>query len=267
MIISNGAAPAALALDELWSRNGKLATLSEETCLQLRQTLPAHIDIANPLDLCDDASSEHYVKTLDILLASQDFDALMVIHSPSAAAPGTESAHALIETIKRHPRGKFVTLLTNWCGEFSSQEARRLFSEAGLPTYRTPEGTITAFMHMVEYRRNQKQLRETPALPSNLTSNTAEAHNLLQRAIAEGATSLDTHEVQPILHAYGLHTLPTWIASDSAEAVHIAEQIGYPVALKLRSPDIPHKSEVQGSCFTCGPQARYNRPRTPFSIV
>ncbi|MGK7293403.1 acetate--CoA ligase family protein, partial [Salmonella enterica] len=88
-------------------------------------------------------------------------------------------------------------------------------------------------------RRNQKQLRETPALPSNLTSNTAEAHNLLQRAIAEGAASLDTHEVQPILHAYGLHTLPTWIASDSAEAVHIAEQIGYPVALKLRSPDIP----------------------------
>lgn len=101
-------------------------------------------------------------------------------------------------------------------------------------------------MHMVEYRRNQKQLRETPALPSNLTSNTAEAHLLLQQAIAEGATSLDTHEVQPILQAYGMNTLPTWIASDSTEAVHIAEQIGYPVALKLRSPDIPHKSEVQG---------------------
>lgn len=88
-------------------------------------------------------------------------------------------------------------------------EARRLFSEAGLPTYRTPEGTITAFMHMVEYRRNQKQLRETPVLPDSLTANTAEAHNLLQQAIADGATSLDTHEVQPILHAYGLHTLPT----------------------------------------------------------
>ncbi len=98
----------------------------------------------------------------------------------------------------------------------------------------------------MEYRRNQKQLRETPALPSNLTSNTAEAHLLLQQAIAEGATSLDTHEVQPILQAYGMNTLPTWIASDSTEAVHIAEQIGYPVALKLRSPDIPHKSEVQG---------------------
>ena len=246
MIISNGAAPAALALDELWLRNGKLAALSEETSSALRQALPETIDIANPLDLRDDASSEHYLKALNVLLDSHDYDALLVIHSPSAAAPGTESALALIDALKRHPRGKYVTVLTNWCGEFSSQEARRLFSDAGLPTYRTPEGTITAFMHMVEYRRNQKQLRETPVLSDSLTTNAAEAHNLLQRAMNEGATSLDTHEVSPVLHAYGIHTLPTWIAADSAEAVHIAEQIGYPVALKLRSPDIPHKSEVQG---------------------
>lgn len=84
-------------------KNGKLATLSEDTCQKLRDALPEHVDIANPLDLRDDASSEHYVKTLDILLASQDFDALMVIHSPSAAAPGTESALALIEAVKHHP--------------------------------------------------------------------------------------------------------------------------------------------------------------------
>ncbi len=246
MIISNGAAPAALALDELWLRNGKLATLGEETLSRLREALPGSVAADNPLDLRDDASSERYITALNILLDSPDYDALLVIHSPSAVAPGSESALALIDALKKHPRGKYVTVLTNWCGEFSSQEARRLFSEAGLPTYRTPEGTITAFMHMVEYRRNQKQLRETPALPSNLTADTAEAHKLLQQAIDEGATTLDTHEVQPVLRAYGLHTLPTWIASDSAEAVHIAGQIGYPVALKLRSPDIPHKSEVQG---------------------
>ncbi|WAH51835.1 protein lysine acetyltransferase [Pseudescherichia vulneris] len=246
MIISNGAAPAALALDELWLRNGKLATLGEETLSRLREALPASVAADNPLDLRDDASSERYITALNILLDSADYDALLVIHSPSAVAPGSESALALIDALKKHPRGKYVTVLTNWCGEFSSQEARRLFSEAGLPTYRTPEGTITAFMHMVEYRRNQKQLRETPALPSNLTADTAEAHKLLQQAIDEGATTLDTHEVQPVLRAYGLQTLPTWIASDSAEAVHIAGQIGYPVALKLRSPDIPHKSEVQG---------------------
>lgn len=246
MIVSNGAAPAALALDELWLRNGKLATLGEETLQRLREALPISVAPGNPLDLRDDASSDRYIKAISILLDSQDFDALMIIHSPSAVAPGSESARALIEAVRNHPRGKYVTLLTNWCGEFSSQEARRLFSEAGLPTYRTPEGTITAFMHMVEYRRNQKQLRETPALLGNLTANSVDVHRLLQQAIDEGATSLDTHEVQPILGSYGMQTLPTWIASDSAEAVHIAEQIGYPVALKLRSPDIPHKSDVQG---------------------
>lgn len=121
-----------------------------------------------------------------------------------------------------------------------------MFTEAGIPTYRTPEGAITAFMHMVEYRRNQKQLKETPALPVGLTANTTHVHQLIRQALAEGTTQLDTHEVQPILQAYGLSILPTWIASDSVEAVHIAEQIGYPVAIKLRSPDIPHKSEVQG---------------------
>ncbi|WP_368544767.1 bifunctional acetate--CoA ligase family protein/GNAT family N-acetyltransferase [Enterobacter soli] len=246
MIVSNGAAPAALALDELWLRNGKLASLGEETLQRLRDALPPSVSPGNPLDLRDDASIERYIKAITLLLDSQDFDALMIIHSPSAAAPGSESARALIDAVRNHSRGKYVTLLTNWCGEFSSQEARRLFSEAGLPTYRTPEGTITAFMHMVEYRRNQKQLRETPALAVSQTANSVDVRSLLLRAIQDGATSLDTHEVQPILGSYGMQTLPTWIASDSAEAVHIAEQIGYPVALKLRSPDIPHKSDVQG---------------------
>ncbi|MCT4700291.1 protein lysine acetyltransferase [Enterobacteriaceae bacterium H20N1] len=246
MIVSNGAAPAALALDELWLRNGKLASLSDETLTQLRTVLPVSVESGNPLDLRDDATPDHYQRAVKVLLDSQDLDALMIIHAPSAAAPGTESAATLIELLRLHPRGKYVTLITNWCGEFSSQEARRLFSEAGIPTYRTPEGTVTAFMHMVEYRRNQKQLRETPALPASLAAKTSDAHELIQQALQDGATSLDTHEVRPILQAYGLNTLPTWIAGDSAEAVHIAEQIGYPVALKLRSPDIPHKSEVQG---------------------
>ncbi|MGU0057541.1 hypothetical protein ACVXG7_29120 [Enterobacter hormaechei] len=142
MIVSNGAAPAALALDELWLRNGKLATLGEETLQRLRDALPGSVVPDNPFDLRDDASSDRYIKAITILLDSQDFDALMIIHSPSAVAPGSESARALIEAVRNHPRGKYVTLLTNWCGEFSSQEARRLFSEAGLPTYRTQRAPL-----------------------------------------------------------------------------------------------------------------------------
>ncbi|WP_145931170.1 bifunctional acetate--CoA ligase family protein/GNAT family N-acetyltransferase [Yersinia bercovieri] len=246
LIVSNGAAPAAMALDELISRNGKLATLSDTTQYALSAALPSFISLRNPIDLRDDASAERYLAAVKPLLDSTDYDALLLIHSPSAAAPGSKTAELLISAIRQHPRGKRITLLTNWCGEYSSQDARRLFTEAGIPTYRTPEGAITAFMHMVEYRRNQKQLKETPALPLDLTANTAHVHQLIRQALAEGTTQLDTHEVQPILEAYGLSMLPTWIASDSVEAVHIAERLGYPVAIKLRSPDIPHKSEVQG---------------------
>jgi len=246
MIISNGAAPAALALDELYARNGKLATLSDETLQALTTLLPEGVGRGNPLDLKDDATPARYVACIEQLLDSHELDALMIIHAPSAVSPATETAEQIIAAVAKHPRGKQVTLLTNWCGEYSSQAARRAFTQAGIPTWRTPEGTVTAFMHQVEYRRNQKQLRETPALPIGLTQNSAQAHQLIQQALDQGINTLDTHEVQPVLQAYGLSTLPTWIASDSREAATIADQIGYPVALKLRSPDIPHKSEVQG---------------------
>ncbi|MBV4367845.1 bifunctional acetate--CoA ligase family protein/GNAT family N-acetyltransferase [Erwinia phyllosphaerae] len=246
MIISNGAAPAALALDALDARGGKLATLSEDLRATLQSLLPEEIRVGNPLDLKDDATVERYHQAVSLLLASHDIDALLVIYAPSAVAPATLTAQRVIDAVADHPRGKQIALLTNWCGEFSAPEARRYFSEAGIPTYRTPEGATTAFMHMVAYRRNQKQLRETPALPADLALNTAEAHQLIRQALEQGITTLDTHEVHGILQAYGLITLPTWIASDSAEAVQIASQAGYPVALKLRSPDVAHKSDVQG---------------------
>ncbi len=136
MIVSNGAAPAALALDELWLRNGKLATLSEETRDALRQALPVGVEIA-PLDLRDDASSEHYQRAVNVLLNSQDYDALLVIHSPSAAAPGTESALALIDALKHHPRGKYVTVLTTGAANFPRRK-RDVYSAmpASLPTVR-----------------------------------------------------------------------------------------------------------------------------------
>ncbi|MGZ2712303.1 protein acetyltransferase, partial [Klebsiella pneumoniae] len=97
------------------------------------------------------ATPQRFLAAIEALLDSHDYDALLLIHAPSAAAPGTATAERLIDALHRHARGKRITLLTNWCGEYSSQEARRLFTEAAIPTYRTPEGAVTAFMHMVEY--------------------------------------------------------------------------------------------------------------------
>ncbi|HEK0315226.1 TPA: bifunctional acetate--CoA ligase family protein/GNAT family N-acetyltransferase [Proteus mirabilis] len=246
MIISNGSAPAAMAVDELFLQSGKLAQLSADTQQQLQAIVQDTSAIRNPLNLGDDTTVERYIRAVNCLLDSHDHDALLLIHTPSAIAPSIETAQKVIEAINKHPRRKWLTLFTNWGGEYSSQQSRKLFSEAGIPTYRTPEGAITAFMHMVEYRRNQKQLKETPALPLEIKMNTQQAHRCIEDALNKKQYRLDTHQVQPIMEAYGFNTLPTWIAHNAQEAVSIAEKIGYPVALKLRSPDIPHKSEVQG---------------------
>ncbi|MDF8328867.1 bifunctional acetate--CoA ligase family protein/GNAT family N-acetyltransferase [Aeromonas salmonicida] len=225
-IISNGRGLANMAVDVLLERGGKLAM--------------------QPKDIGSDADITAYQQALDTLLQGNEADAILLIHAPSLTARGAELARSLIDYLKQHPRARRFNILTNWAGEYSAQEGRKLFTEAGIPTYRTPESAVAAFMHMVEYRRNQKQLMETPASLQGDKLNVELCQQLIRQALERKQLTLDTHLVQPILQAAGLATLPTWIVSDAIEATLTAEQIGYPVAVKLRSPDIAHKSAVHG---------------------
>ncbi|MBV7438679.1 bifunctional acetate--CoA ligase family protein/GNAT family N-acetyltransferase [Aeromonas sp. sif2416] len=225
-ILSNGRGLANMAADVLLERGGKLA-------------MP-------PQDIGSDADVDAYRQALDTLLQGDGADAILLIHAPSLTARGPALAGNLIDFIKQHPRARRFNILTNWAGEYSAQAGRRLFNEAGIPTYRTPESAVTAFMHMVEYRRNQKQLMETPASLQAGQLDVERCQQLIRQALDRKQRVLDTHLVHPIMQAAGLSTLPTWIVSDAIEAALTAEQIGYPVAVKLRSPDIAHKSEVHG---------------------
>ncbi|MFB0769698.1 GNAT family N-acetyltransferase [Aeromonas salmonicida] len=225
-IISNGRGLANMAVDVLLERGGKLA-------------IP-------PKDIGSDADITAYQQALDALLQGNEADAILLIHAPSLTARGAELARSLIDYLRQHPRARRFNILTNWAGEYSAQEGRKLFTEAGIPTYRTPESAVAAFMHMVEYRRNQKQLMETPASLQGDKLNVELCQQLIRQALERKQLTLDTHLAQPILQAAGLSTLPTWIVSDAIEATLTAEQIGYPVAVKLRSPDIAHKSAVHG---------------------
>ncbi|SMY34773.1 bifunctional acetate--CoA ligase family protein/GNAT family N-acetyltransferase [Photobacterium andalusiense] len=246
VILTNGGGPAIMAVDALSDRGGKLATLSAETIQRLSAVLPAYWSQANPIDIMGDANTDRYQQVLTILLDSDDFDALLIMHSPSAVANSTDTAQIITETLRQHPRSQRVNVLTNWSGENEAAEARSIFTQARLPTYRTPESAISAFMHLVEYRRNQRQLMETPVSIGEITADLHYVRNEIQRLLQQNIHHLETHEIRPLLTSYGFTTLPTWIASDAAEAVHIAEQIGYPVAVKLRSADIRHKSEIHG---------------------
>ncbi|KLV05364.1 protein acetyltransferase [Photobacterium aquae] len=245
-ILTNGGGPAIMAVDTLSDRGGKLATLSAETIEKLSAVLPSSWSKSNPIDIIGDASIERYEQAVKILLDSDDFDALLVMHSPSAIAHSKETAEKLVDVLKLHPRSKRFNILTNWSGEGAATKARQIFTAAGYPAYRTPESAVSAFMHLVEYRRNQKQLMETPISHGMIQANPRHVHDVVNHLLAQGITQLETHEVRPVLESYGFDTLPTWIADDPAEAAQIAEQIGYPVAVKLRSPDIPHKSAVHG---------------------
>lgn len=247
-IITNGGGPAIMAVDTLLERGGKLAELEEHIFEKLNQCLPDSWSHSNPIDMVGDADHTRYVNTLNALLDSDEADAILIMHSPSAIAQSEQTAQAVVDAIRAHPRHKHFNILTNWSGELTARPARQIFTQAGIPTYRTPESAVVAFMHLVEYRRNQKQLMETPTTAEPV--HVSEIHTAQQwiiKQLGEKSTlHLDTHQIGTLFKCFNFDVLPTWIASDASEAVHIAEQIGYPVAVKLRSPDIAHKSDVQG---------------------
>lgn len=247
-IVTNGGGPAVMAVDTLLDRGGKLATLDEDSIANLRGLLPESWRGVNPIDLAGDATKKRYVDTINALMNNDCADAILIMHSPSAVSDSLETANAVIEAIQAHPRHKHFNILTNWSGEQTSREARLAFTQAGIPTYRTPESAVVAYMHLVEYRRNQKQLMETPTTAEPLHSGSVSSARewVNEQLLDKNTVTLDTHQTSPLFEQFGFDILPTWIASEVTEAVHMAENIGYPVAVKLRSPDIAHKSDVHG---------------------
>ncbi len=246
-ILTNGGGPAVLALDQLILSGGKAAELDAETITTLNQILPNTWSRQNPVDIGGDADAKRYSQCLEILMNTNVADAILVLYSPSALGNGVEIAESITKLIATHPHRNKINVLTNWSGEDSAYYARKLFNKAGIPTYRTPEGAVGAFMHMVEYRRNQKLLQEVPqSIPDNLPTNAELARRLLNDALAKGKKVLETHESSTILQAYGLNTIETHFSSTAEQAAEIADKIGYPIALKVQSPDIHYKSDVQG---------------------
>lgn len=246
-IITNGGGPAIMAVDALIDRGGKLAQLTDDTLEKLNEMLPQSWSHNNPIDLVGDADSQRYINVINCLFDSKDIDAILIMHSPSAISHPTKTAEKVIQAIKDHKKSKQFNILTNWSGEETAKEARLLFTQAGIPTYRTPEGAIGAYMHLVEYRRNQKQLMETPlSVELRNPEQLAQAKQWIEDKRTSNRTHLDSHHITTLMQNYGINVLPTWLASDPSEAIHISEQIGYPVTVKIRSPDIVHKSQIQG---------------------
>lgn len=242
-ILTNGGGAGVMAADALALSGGRLAVLAEATLDKLNDVLPATWSHANPVDIIGDAPVERYRKTLKILLQDAQTDAILFIHAPTAIVPSDEIATALVEVIKQNP----CNVLTCWLGGDGVAKARRVVSDSGIPTYDTPERAVKAFLQMVEYRRNQDLLMETPvSIPTLFQPDTDKAKAIVQKVFADQRDMLTEPEAKAVLAAYGIPVVETRTAGTSEEAGTIAQEIGFPVAVKIFSPDIIHKSDVGG---------------------
>tara|TARA_R110001592_G_scaffold205288_13_gene455823 strand:- start:3147 stop:5861 length:2715 start_codon:yes stop_codon:yes gene_type:complete len=253
-IISNGGGLGILAVDNLVEEGGRLAELDAPLMDKLNACLPSNWSHNNPIDMIGDADPKRYATALTHLMDSDKVDAILIMHSPSALSDSEETAQAIVDAINKHPKRKQINILTNWTGETAARPARQIFANAKIPTFRTPNGAITAFMHLVQYRRNKKLLMETPtSLPEHLIYDANAAAEYIKQSLLERGNSeqdnlvkLSTYCTKPLLDAYHLNTIDTHIVLDIAEAIEKAKIIGYPLAVKINSPNIQFKSQVHG---------------------
>jgi acetyltransferase len=242
-ILTNGGGPGVMATDELICSGGSLAALSASTRTGLDGILPATWSHANPVDIIGDAPVSRYAGALQVLLQDPGVDAILFIHAPTAIVSSVEIANALVPLARNASRN----VLACWLGGDAVAQARRMFIDAGIPTFDTPEEAVHAFLQIVHYRRNQALLMQVPpSVPGEFTADRAQAKAVTRAALTAGRQMLTEPEAKQVLAAYGMPVVETRIAHTTEEAVLCAKEIGFPVAVKILSPDINHKSDVGG---------------------
>lgn len=243
-IITNGGGAGVMAVDALDALGGHLAELSNDTLARLNTLLPPSWSKGNPVDILGDASPKRYTGAMEAVLQDPGADAVLVLNCPTAVADSTDAAQAVIEALAKQSGS--TTVLTSWLGETAVARSRQLFTAAHFPTHETPDEAVRAFMHLARHHANQVALMQTPtdAPPSPLDREAARA--IIDRVIAEGREMLTDPEAKSVLAAYGVPVLETRQATDPNQAGAIAMEVSGPVALKILSQDISHKSDVGG---------------------
>ncbi|TFW13755.1 bifunctional acyl-CoA synthetase/GNAT family N-acetyltransferase [Massilia arenosa] len=242
-IMTNGGGPGVMATDALIEAGGKLATLSPDTVAELDAGLPPTWSHANPVDIIGDAPPERYKLALQALARDPANDAILFIHAPTAIVDSAEIARQLVPLVRDSSRN----VLACWVGGNAVAQARRTFSDAGIPTFETPEDAINGFMQIVRYRRGQELLMQVPpALRGQAAVRRADAQAIIRAALAEGRAMLHAEEASAVLAAYGVPVVPSRNAATPQDAARMAGELGFPLVAKIMSPDITHKSDVGG---------------------
>jgi acetyltransferase len=226
-VISNGRGPALLVQD-----------LARSSGISLPER-----DGDNPMIMRNDAGAGQYRETIDRIEKSHDMDAILVIHAPYAGIDTWAISHAVAEAAK----DSSMLIIGCWLGDHSTREARNWLSSAGVPSFRTPEAAVDAFNSLTSFRQNQELLQQVPpALAWDIEPDLDGARMIIEGALADRRHALTEIESKSLLSAFGIPVVTTVVARHANEAALISHQIGFPVVLKVNSPDVVHKSQIGG---------------------
>ena len=244
VIITNGGGPGVMAADRATDQEIELSSLSPATMAALDEVLPSVWSHGNPVDIIGDAPPERYEQALDICLKDPGVDGAIVILTPQAMTNPTEVAKAVLESAAKTSK----PIMTSWMGGKQVEAARKLLREARLPDFRTLENAVDAFSYLARYNKNQRLLLQTPGgLPRGQEVPDREGARLIIEAVlTEQRRVLTETESMAVLNAFRIPTVRNGIARSGNEALIIAESIGFPIAMKILSTDISHKSDVGG---------------------
>jgi acetyltransferase len=245
-ILTNAGGPGVLATDALIETGGELAPLSPATITALDKILPSHWSHNNPIDILGDADPQRYTKALEIAVQDPHSDGLLVILTPQAMTDPTQTAEQLKPYV--HLAGK--PILASWMGGADVAAGEIILNRQGIPTYAYPDTAARVFNYMWQSSYNLRGIYETPVLPAidaaagTITCSIID--KMIQSARQAGRTIFTEFESKQILAAYGIPVVSTCVAKSAEQAVQCAENIGYPVVLKLYSQVVTHKTDVGG---------------------
>jgi acetyltransferase len=242
-VITNGGGPGVLAADYVNELGLQLGVLAADSVRELAPRVPKAATLTDLMDLTEDATVEHYRAALETAIKDRQLDGVLAIYSPKFGGDPEGVARELVQIRPRMSK----PLVACWMGDSSVGAARHLLADAQIPSFRTPEAAVGAFGNIASFYQAQQLLQQTPPPLSSLAAPDVEgARLLIESVLTERRKVLTEMESKALLAAFHVPVTQTLLARSSNEAMMIASQIGYPVALKIDSPDISHKSDVGG---------------------
>ena len=253
-ILTNAGGPGVLATDALIAGGGELAELSDATMEELNSFLPPAWSRGNPIDILGDADADRYARAMEVVEKDKNSDGLLVVLTPQDMTDPSLVAEGLARYATSEKRSSRKPIIASWMGGPTVAVGENILNQAGIPTFGYPDTAAKLFNYMWRYSYNVRALYETPSLAH--VDNDADARRITSEVIESareaGRTLLTEHESKKLLRAYGIPVTESILATSTDEAVAAAEQIGYPVVVKLHSYTITHKTDVGGVKLNLG---------------